>query len=155
MNGNFYENELHQTLRLEFESDSIREQGESSPFFVQLAQTYPVHGSKIDWGRIPGSIERVENNETSQIESFIAFFDEIMHRFSLSGDVVYIGDSITDFAIMGEIKSIRKALPQLLRIPQHHYLLGPKCSWCLCLTMEGDMAFAFKPRRELNEQTQC
>ena len=146
MSGNFYEKELRQELRHEFESGAIRELGDSSPFFAQLGQAYPAHGSKIDWGTIPGSIERVEADESAQIQSFNAFFEEMVQRFRLSGDVVYVGDSATDFALAGEVQAMHRVLRELLSVPQHHYFLGPECSWCMSFTMEGDMAFGVSPQ---------
>ncbi len=143
MNGNFYENELRKSLRKEIESHRIRELGESSPFFAQLAKAYPARGSKIDWGRVPGSIERVEEDEALQAQRFVKFFDEVVQRFQLSGEVVYVGDSATDFALIGSLECMRAVLPELLAVPQHHYLVGPDSSWCACFNMEGDMGFGF------------
>jgi hypothetical protein len=146
MSENFYETELRKSLRVEIESHSVYELGESSPFFEQLAKTYPVYGSKIDWGRVPSSVERIEEEVGVQIEQFIKFFDEMAEKFCLSGDVVYVGDSATDFALKGEVKFIRKALPEILTVPQHHYFIGPNSSWVICFTMEGDMGFGFRPK---------
>jgi hypothetical protein len=145
MSGNFYEAELRKALRTEIESHRIRELGESSPFFAQLTKAYPASGSKIDWGRVPGSIERVEEDEVLQAEQFAKFFDEVVQKFRLSGDVVYVGDSATDFALAGSLECMREVLPELLALPQHHYLVGPDSSWCVCFTMEGDMGFGFRP----------
>jgi len=145
MSGNFYEAELRKALRTEIESHRIRELGDSSPFFAQLAKAYPASGSKIDWGRVPGSIERVEEEEALQAEQFAKFLDEVIQKFRLSGDVVYVGDSATDFALAGSLECMRKVLPELLAVPQHHYLVGPDSSWCVCFTMEGDMGFGFRP----------
>lgn len=145
MSGNFYEAELRKALRIEIESHRIRELGDSSSFFAQLAKAYPACGSKIDWGQVPGSIERVEEEEALQAEQFAKFFEEVVQRFRLSGDVVYVGDSATDFALGGSLESMREMLPELLTVPQHHYLIGPDFSWCVCFTMEGDMGFGFRP----------
>jgi hypothetical protein len=149
MGGNFYEVELRKVLRADIEYHRIMEAGDSSPFFEQLGKAFPVIGSKIDWARVPGSIERVEEDEAVQREQFTKFFDEAMQTFRLSGDVVYVGDSATDFALAGSVDCVRRALPELLTVPQHHYLLGPDCSWCMCFTMEGDMGFGFHHRRNL------
>lgn len=145
MSGNFYEAELRKALRAAMESNRIRDLGDSSPFFAQLTKAYPVSGSKIDWGGVPGSMERTEEEETLQAEQFISFFDEVVQKFRLAGDVVYVGDSAIDFALAGSMECIREALPELLAIPQHHYLIGPESSWCMCFTMEGDMGFGFHP----------
>lgn len=148
MSENFYEAELRKALHAAMESGRVREVGDSSPFFAQLMKTYPASGSKIDWNRVPGSIERIEEEETLQVEQFTAFFDEIVQKVGLAGDAFYVGDSATDFALTGSLECMREVLPELLAIPQHHYLVGPEFSWCLCFTMEGDMGFGFNPSPE-------
>ncbi|TKC89447.1 hypothetical protein FAZ69_10950 [Trinickia terrae] len=141
MNTNFYESELREALKEFFNSGGLRVIGESSAVFKKLAGVYPAGGSKIDWTRVPGSVGRVEEQDDLQAEKFAEFFDEMAAKFALSGDVIYVGDSATDFALGGSIATIRKILPELLSVPQHHYIVGPGCSWCICLTMEGDMDF--------------
>lgn len=145
MSGNFYEAELRRALQAALESNRIKELGDSSPFFAQLMKTYPASGSKIDWDRVPGSVERFDDEEAIQAVQFTEFFDEIVHKFCLAGDVIYVGDSATDFALTGSMECVREALPELLAVPQHHYLIGPESSWCMCFTMEGGMGFGFRP----------
>lgn len=145
MSGNFYEAELRRALHAAMESSRIRELGDSSPFFAQLMNIYPAGGSKIDWGRVPGSVERFEEEGSIQAVQFAEFFDEVVRKFCLAGDVVYVGDSATDFALTGSLECVREVLPELLAVPQHHYLIGPECSWCMCFTMEGGMGFGFCP----------
>jgi hypothetical protein len=145
MSRNFYEIELRKALREEIESHYIKEVGDSSPFFAQLTKGYPANGSKIDWSQIPGSIERVEENKSLQVKQFIRFFNEVIQKFNLSGNVVYIGDNATDFALVGSLECMMGVVSELLTIPQHHYFVGPDSSWCICFTMEGDMGFGFRP----------
>jgi hypothetical protein len=143
MNCNFYESELRKILHVQLESNRISELGDSSPFFERLMKEFPFSGSRIDWRRVPESIERVEDDRALQIDQFILFCDEIIRKFDLVGAVVYVGDSATDFALVGTLECMREALPALLAIPQHHYLIGIDNSWCMCFTMEGDMGFGF------------
>ena len=145
MSENFYEAELRKALHAAMESHRVKELGDSPRNFAELIKAYPASGSKIDWDRVPGSVERVEEEESLQAEQFTAFFDEIVQKFRLAGDVVYVGDSATDFALTGSLECMREVLPELLAIPQHHYMIGPESSWCLCFTMEGDMGFGFRP----------
>ncbi|WP_429563833.1 hypothetical protein [Paraburkholderia sp. MM6662-R1] len=140
---NFYEVELRRALRANFESGEVRVVGDSAVVFEKLANAYPASGSKIDWSQIPGSIECFEEEDDLQAVKFIEFFDEIVGKFVLTGEVIYIGDSATDFALGSTIESMRGILPELLVIPQHHYFTNSMCSWCMCLTMEGDMGFGF------------
>jgi hypothetical protein len=55
----------------------------------------------------------------------------------LNGHVLYIGDSLTDFALAASVANMLQALP----VPQHHYFVDANASWCMCMTTEGDMAF--------------
>lgn len=143
MGENFYEAEIQRALEEDFSSGALKIIGDSSAIFEVLANSYPAAGSKIDWSEVPGSIRAFEESDSLQAGKFIEFFDEVVEKFSLSGDVVYVGDSATDFSIRAAIEKIREILPELLDIPQHHYFIGPDFSWCMCLTMEGDMGFGF------------
>ena len=148
MSQNFHEVELRKALRAQIESHRICELGDSAPIFAQLTKAYPARGSKIDWGRVPGAVERLEEERSFQVERFAKFFDEMVQKFRLSGDIIYVGDSATDFALAGPVECMREVFPELFAIPQHHYLVGPDSSWCVCFTMEGDMGFGFRPSLE-------
>jgi hypothetical protein len=81
MRGNFSEVELRRVLRADIESHLIKELGDSSLLFELLAKAFPISGARIDWARVPDSIERMEEDEAVQREQFIKFFDEAMQRF--------------------------------------------------------------------------
>jgi hypothetical protein len=136
-----YEEDFRRALKAQFDAGDIREVGNSDAVFTQLSKTYPASGSKIDWKHVPGAIECTEDDQSLQGERFVAFFEEMRSRFGLTGTVLYVGDSATDFALEGSVEAFRRALPELIAIPQHHYFIGPDFSWCMCLTMEGDMGF--------------
>ena len=141
------DDEVRAALKDEYDSGSLCEIGESEVVFGQLSEVYSVVGSKIDWARVPGSLVRFEEDAGSQSQSLIDFFNEMCEKFKLSGEVIYVGDSATDFALKGSLDVFRRVLSLLITVPQHHYFIGPEYSWCLCLTMEGDMAFGFSKRR--------
>lgn len=141
MSENFHEAELLKALHPAIVSRRLVSVGDSSTFFARLARAYPVNGSKIDWGRVPHAIERT--HEQSNMEEFVSFFDEVVGKYSLAGEVIYVGDSATDFAFASSVECMREVLPELVAIPQHHYFIGPETSWCMCFTMEGDMGFGF------------
>ena len=145
MSGNFYEDELRRSLRSKFQSEEIRDLGDSSEFFDRLMEYYPTSGSKINWRIIPNSIEELEENIDLQSAAFSQFFDALIAKFGLVGNVIYAGDSLTDAAFEGDLIDIRESLPELLEIPHHHYFIASDFSWCICLTMEGDMGFGFNP----------
>jgi hypothetical protein len=136
-----YEEEIRQALKVELDSGCLKEVGPTEHIFGLLIKAYPFRGSKIDWKRVPGTIGCTTGDRSNQSARFAAFFDEMCSRFRLNGPVVYIGDSATDFALAGSIKTMRRVLSVLIDTPQHHYLVGPNASWCICLTMEGDIDF--------------
>src|SRR5262245_31685007 len=129
MAENAYETELRQALAEAFASGAIREIGTSDPVFLKLGQAFPTLGSKIAWSAVPASVERSIDSRGNETVQCLQFFDEMRRRFALSGDVVYVGDSQTDVALVGSFESIRAALPSILDIPQHHYLVGPDTTW--------------------------
>ena len=96
---------------------------------------FPYVGSKIDWKKVTNNVGDKDNE--------IDFFLRIKSKFSLTGNVIYIGDSVTDFALIGSVEDIIKIFPKLLSIPQHHYFLDENFLWCFCFTTEGDVDFGF------------
>lgn len=146
---NYFEDELRKMLTYELESGELRKIDDSTPIFSALMKSYPVSGSKIAWSKVQNSIERAETNLSIQSTSFIEFFVEMNEKFDLSGLVVYAGDSAIDFALEGSVDIMLRSLPKLLEVPQHHYFVGPGFSWCICLTMEGDMAFGLSNNSKL------
>ena len=136
-----YENEIRQALKTEIDSGRLKEAGAANDIFELLTKNYPVSGSKIDWKRVPDSIEHYEEDRSREPTRFVEFFDEMCARFGLNGLVLYIGDGLTDFALAASIADMRQALPVLFEVPQRHYFVGPNASCCMCMTMEGDMAF--------------
>ena len=82
-----------------------------------------------------------EEDRAQERTRFVEFFDWMCARFGLNGLVLYIGDSLTDFALAASVADMRQALPVLFEVPQHHYFVGANASWCMCMAMEGDMAF--------------
>ena len=142
-----YEEDVRFSLKDDINAGLISETGEAELVFKELGKNFPVLGSKIDWDKIPGSIIDFEKCKEMQEKRFCKFFDDVRAKFSLSGDVIYVGDSATDFSLLGSIDTIRRHLPDLLEVPQHHYFVGVGCSWCICLTMEGDMGCGMAVRR--------
>jgi hypothetical protein len=136
-----YEDEIRQALKTEIDSGRLKEAGAAHDVFELVTKNYPTSGSKIDWKRVPGSIEYYEEDRSQERTRFVEFFDEMCARFGLNGLVLYIGGGLTDFALAASIVDMRQALPVLFDVPQHHYFVGPNASWCMCMTMEGDMAF--------------
>jgi hypothetical protein len=136
-----YEDKIRRALKSEIDAGRLKEVGAAIDVYRLLTKTYPRSGSKIDWSRVPGAIECAEEDQSRQTARFVEFFDKMCAGFGLNGLVLYIGDSLTDFALAASIADMRQALPVLFEVPQHHYFVGANASWCMCMTMEGDMAF--------------
>ncbi|WFU22087.1 hypothetical protein QA649_28835 [Bradyrhizobium sp. CB1717] len=137
-----YEQDIRRALKDELDSGCLTEIGLADDIFGLLRKAYPSSGSKIDWRRVPGAIECTDRDGSEQTARFLGFFDEMCGRFELSGPVIYVGDSATEFALAGSLETIRRVSPVLIEVPQHHYFVGPNASWCICLTMENDLDFA-------------
>lgn len=137
-----YEQDIRTALKNELDAGYLAEVGSAEDIFSLLMKVYPVSGSKIDWGRIPGAIKCNAGDEPEQVTRFLKFFDEMTSRFALSGPVIYVGDSATDFALAGSLETMRRASPVLIEVPQHHYFVGPNGCWCICFSMEDDLDFA-------------
>jgi len=136
-----YNDEIRRALKAEIDAGRLKEAGSAHDVFEALKNSYPRSGSKIDWKRVPEAIEDYEEDRSRERTRFVEFFDEMCARFGLNGLVLYVGDGLLDFALAASIAGMRGVLPVLFEIPQHHYFVGPNASWCMCMTMEGDMAF--------------
>jgi hypothetical protein len=136
-----YEDKIRRGLKTEIDAGLLYELGAAEEVFQLLAINYPSIGSKIDWKRVAGSIEWHEGDRSHERTQFVEFFDEMCSRFGLDGLVLYVCDGPTDVALAGSIDAMRRALPVLFEVPAHHYFVGPNASWCMSMTMEGDMAF--------------
>jgi len=139
-----YDEEVREALASKFRLGELRDIGGSELVLTPLSDGFPVRGSKIDWDQVAGAVGRATDG-TDEVADFIAFFDEVRQRFGLEGNLRYAGDSGTDFALEGTVDAIRGALPVLFKVPQHHYFTPPDHAWVLCLTMEGDMDFGYRP----------
>ncbi|TPJ29423.1 hypothetical protein [Mesorhizobium sp. B2-7-2] len=136
-----YDDEIRESLEALFLSGELVDLGDSSHFFRLLERSFPVSGSKIDWIKLP---KRATKGTEDDLD-FARFFEEIASEQELFGDVIYVGDSLTDLALKSHIDIMIDILPLLIEIPQHHYFIDSEYRWCICLSMEGDMDFGISP----------
>ncbi len=113
-------------------------------YFANLAKIFPVLGSKINWKKVPESIE--EDVQSDDFLSQIIFFKKICEKFNLSEECIVIGDSAIDIAMLMSIDVLNLCLMKIIEIPQHLYVVSKDYSWCFSFTMEGNMAFGFSNR---------
>jgi hypothetical protein len=140
-----FDHEARINLSTEFKSGSLRHINDSTSIFRLMAEIYPASGSKIAWSNVPGAISDRARCGDQEVEQFITFIRALKLTSTLTTDVTYVGDSATDAAVEGSLDGILAALPKLINVAQHHYLIGPRGAWCACLSMEGDMDFGFAP----------
>lgn len=139
--GNFFETELLKDLAAEIHAGSIEIVQDSSAYFSKLAECYPVLGSKIQWSKVPESIEQSEKSADLQLAAFSVFFEKMVSLHNLSGRVIYMGDSAISFSLISFVEKFAKHLNTLLSIPQHSYFVAADYSWCIAFALEGDMSF--------------
>lgn len=144
MKFNHYENDILSKLHDSMEHGDIRLAGDAIPYFSGLSNHFPIGGNGIDWERVPGAVVQVAKIGSGSVQNFIDFFRVATSHLDVSGDVVFVGDGATDFAVSGSIAAMMAALPVLFDVPQHNYLIGPNYSWCALLSFEGDMAFGMR-----------
>ena len=58
-----YEDHIREALKEEINAGRLKEAGAADDIFQLLAKNYPLSGSKIDWKRVPGSIEFSEEDQ--------------------------------------------------------------------------------------------
>lgn len=141
---NYFEDELLQILGTDVHTGIITIEPDCTDYFVKLAKCFPAAGTKIDWGRVPNSINTWRDEDRDE-SAFVEFFNQIVTSNNLSGPIVYMGDSNTEFALLTSIDVVSKYLKDILSIPQHHYFVAADFSWCIAFTFEGDMSFGYAP----------
>lgn len=138
---NLYEEELIEVITSDVANGQIAIISDSVSYFKNLAAIYPFLGAKIDWALVSGAIELCEGRSGFQEKAFSEFFYEIGKKISQSETIIYVGDGLTDFALLSKKDVFGKYLGAIFSIPQHHYFIGEDFSWCMVFTFEGDMSF--------------
>jgi len=113
----------------------------------EIEASFVFSGSKIDWNKTQGHrqyyLGRDCPNEFNAITDFIRAFN-IDKTIEASDSLVYINDSSIDFAVKLKPAQFYPFLQLALNnIPQHHYFFAQKEKWCLVISMEGDVDFAY------------
>jgi hypothetical protein len=141
----FFDREVRSTLAQSLGCVALRIEDACERYFDVLSARFPADGSKIAWNGLPKARLSIESDIILQKERFLWFFDNAVSDQGLSGQAVYMGDSATEVAVIGDVRDIRTALSALLEMPQHHYVMEPSGEWVMCFSMEGMMGFAFAP----------
>lgn len=140
---NYWDQQTRSALAPALESGQLTIIDENDVLFAGLRAAFPIKGSKIEWSAVPGSTHLF--SEGGKQEDYEQFFNANASKAGLKTRAYYLSDSALDFAIAGDVGSFGQWLPVILDNPMHHYFCARDFSWCMALTMEGDMNFGFRP----------
>jgi hypothetical protein len=133
-------------------NELVRSSGSSDPYFRLLEHRFPVVGSKIDWERVPNDVVRVTDPTDSEryARDATTLLTEIVQAERLSDEqqVIVIGDSAVERALVVPMRVFQESLNWFLELPQHLSVIRDDGSWCFSFTMEGDLAFGRAPASE-------
>lgn len=140
---NEYERFIVDSIYRMGETKRVTVEPDASNLFLLLTKHFPPLGSKIDWRQIPESITEIDPDREQDSDFFLKRFQSIVSQFHLTGPVAYIGDSLTDFALISDLATMSVVLPIVMEVPHHHYLIHPSGTWCMSFSMEGEFGFGF------------
>lgn len=141
---NYYNNLLIELFENEINNSDLSIFNETNNIFFQnLQQKFFFNGSKIDWLKTKNHCYLIPNSHHDIALEKLNFFKKIFVKHNLNISFLYSGDGEIDYVL-----KINRALPddkllELFEIPQHHYFTALDSAWCLCLSFEDDMDFAF------------
>jgi hypothetical protein len=134
------DDDLLQALTDEIALGRVRVCESCAPWFDKLNARFPASGSKIAWSEVPGS-----ESSHGSIECFVQFAKDVVRFHGLTGSAVYIGDGLTNIAVLADVNDLLSIVDRMLIFPHHHYVVSESVDWCMSYTMEEDMDFGFAP----------
>ena len=140
---NYWDQQVLNAMWQALEEGQLTINHEVDALFDSLESAFPVAGSKIDWNEVPGSVYLF--SQGAKQADFEHFYHANAIRMGLRTPAFYLSDAALSFAIGGDVGSIGQHLPAILENPEHHYFAAQDFSWCMALTMEGDLNFGFRP----------
>lgn len=143
--SNYFDQELLHDLRQPLASGQLRVEPQVDAYFDLMQGWFEIRNLRPHWSSLPFAVTEVELDPQQQTQAFSAFFTRMAHEYSLTGEAVYVGDSATSLAVLGDVSALLEVLECLFSIPQHHYVLAADQGWFMCFTFEGDMGFGFLP----------
>ena len=138
-------NELIMAVEGVLEPGSYAVEPSSAPYFRRLERAFPIFGSKIDWSKVPGAIDRDFPNLDYEeyCEQALRLLKDVVETAGVqwTDEVVVVVDADDDRAVLLTLAQLAAALPSILATWQHTYVIGKETTWCLVSTMEGSLAF--------------
>ena len=126
-------------------SNRLERVDDGGRYAESINQAFPIGINRIDWSKVPSaifsSVADVREPE-ARIQKIQQFLRDVLSSIPVGeGDtVIWVGDS-TDFVLEMPVATLSECIGILFSYPQHAYVIPPDASWCLCITMEGELCF--------------
>ena len=139
-----YDDELIKDLELNKLSTKVEVVENIEYYLNLLEQKFQFNGSRIDWSQIDRHMSEELNDEylLAGLRQFISKIKE-NHLIDKEVELIYFGDSLTEYGYKFELRDIEQIIVHLLEIPQHHYFVPVQGDWCLCVSYEYYIDFGF------------
>jgi hypothetical protein len=105
-----------------------------------VSDRLPLVGTGVDWSRVAGSHRHWFVESDDELSAVIG---EFLSAVPNCGDITHVGDALSPFAVRMTRDELGNALPSLLEIPEHHYLVSDDRTWCGVFRTEGDVDLVF------------
>lgn len=119
---------------------------QSDGIAARISTVFPFSGSKIDWRATRGHLSALEPSRGRELVAFSDFFDRRSKELGRESVAYYLNDSQIDCSLRASLWTFSRHLHPIIEVPGHHYFLADDLSWCMALSMEGDMDFGYAPR---------
>ena len=96
----------------------------------------PWVGTGVDWTQVVGTHRHWFAESDDEMSAAIS---EFLSAAPDRGHVTHVGDSLSPLVVRISSDELQDALPTLLGIPEHHYLVPDDRSWCGVFRTEGDV----------------
>jgi len=109
-----------------------------------IESNFPFVGSKIDWSKVSGSVQKTQNPEGNVAKQSKEFMIEQLAIYKIPADseISIIGDGAIECVLKTTIEIFTENFAkEILELPQHVYLIPEDGAWCMSFSMEGDMNF--------------
>lgn len=141
-----FETELRVALASPVKAGLIEIIPQSDEVAARISTAFPFYGSKIDWRATKGHFSAREAARDREFAVFFDFFDRRSRELGRETVAYYLNDNQIDCSLRASLWTFSRHLQPIIGVPGHHYFLAYDLSWCMALTMEGDMDFGYAPR---------
>jgi hypothetical protein len=140
MGYNYYDTKLINLLQKNLEKSSFQIL-DAKKYVDFINSNFLFLGNRIDFEKLK-SVRHCRPNKDSFFDETSSFIELIIkeNNLNLEGEVIYLGDNLTEQAYEFKLKNLIKLLPAFLEIPQHHYFINDD-KWCLVISFENDIDF--------------